>query len=92
MFSFLIEDAVCFLYIDMAPTQDDLSEHGYSTDDTSPVSRSMQCRLSTYSTIGIDIDVDEKYNVLPFTVWMNSLRLIAALYMTKRSIQNTATA
>ena len=68
------------------------SEHGYSTDDTSPVSRSMQCRLSTYGTIGIDINVDGKYNVLPSTVWMNSLRSIAALYMTKGSIQNTATA
>jgi len=59
----------------MAPIQGDLSENGCSTDATSPVSRSMQCRLSSYNTIGIDIDVDGKYNVLPFTVWMNSLKV-----------------
>jgi hypothetical protein len=59
----------------MAPIQGDLSENGCSTDATSPVSRSTQCRLSTYNTFGIDIDVDGKYNVLPFTAWMNVLKV-----------------
>ena len=68
--SFLVENDVffpyrrwCMLFIHWYGAYPGCSsEHGYSTDDTSPVSRSMQCRLSTYGTIGIDINVDGKYN------------------------------
>ena len=40
----LEEGDVSFSYTEMAPTQGDLSEYGCSTDDTSPVSHSINAK------------------------------------------------